>query len=175
MLVLLLRHGHAGTKRHWRGDESMRPLDPSGLADADELPHVLAPYEPARILSSPFLRCMQSVTPLAESLGVRIEHSASLVPDAGMAATQLACTVTVDGPGSVVLCTHGEVIRDIQALLEREGDAPEFFGPEPCREKGSVWVLDRTEGRFTKACYLPPPTASEDRAHRSWCVDGRRT
>jgi len=169
MLVLLVRHGHAGTKRQWRGDDSARPLDKQGLAEAAALVHSLAPFEPARIISSPFLRCVQTVTPLSESLGIRIECSQSLVPEAGAAATLLAREVSVDGPGAVVLCTHGEVIHDMQTRLAPDGDAggaggADFgdFGPASLREKGSVWVLERTEGRFTAARHLlPPPSPVE--------------
>jgi 8-oxo-dGTP diphosphatase len=160
MLVLLVRHGHAGTKRQWRGEDSARPLDEQGLTEASALVHSLAPFVPARIISSPFLRCVQTVTPLSESLGIRIECSQSLVPEAGAAATLLAREVSVDGdgPGAVVLCTHGEVIHDMQTRLAHDEDA-DFadFGPSSLREKGSVWVLERTEGRFTAARHLPPP------------------
>jgi broad specificity phosphatase PhoE len=157
MLVLLVRHGHAGTKRQWRGDDGFRPLDAQGDAQAMALCRVLVPFQPTRIASSPYLRCIQSIAPLAKTLGVDIERLQSLVPDAGPAATALARTIVVDGPGSVVLCTHGEVIRDIQAALTNEGDAPPGFGPASLREKGSVWVLDRRDGRFVRADYLPPP------------------
>jgi phosphohistidine phosphatase SixA len=157
MLVLLVRHGHAGTKRQWRGDDGFRPLDAEGYAQAMALCRVLVPFQPARIVSSPYLRCIQSIAPLAETLGESIERTQSLVPDAGTAATVLARTIVVDGPGSVVLCTHGEVIGDMQALMATEGDAPPGFGPESLREKGSVWVLDRQDGKFVRADYFPPP------------------
>jgi 8-oxo-dGTP diphosphatase len=155
MLVLLLRHGHAGAKRQWHGDDGFRPLDAQGLAQAAALVDLLAPFTPARILSSPFLRCVQTVTPLGDAHGITIERSPSLVPEAGADATLLARGVSIDGPGAIVLCTHGEVIHDMQARLAHDG--PPDFGPASLREKGSVWVLDRTDGRFAEAAYLPPP------------------
>ena len=155
MLVLLVRHGHAGTKRQWHGDDGFRLLDAQGLAQAAALVAVLAPFMPARILSSPFLRCVQTVTPLGDAHGIAIERSPSLVPEAGMAATLLAREVSIDGPGAVVLCTHGEVIHYMQAQLGQHG--PPGFGPASLREKGSVWVLDRADGRFTGAAYVSPP------------------
>ena len=160
MLVVLLRHGHAGMKRHWRGDDSTRPLNAQGLAEAVSLTDLIAPFAPARILSSPFLRCMQSVAPLAHAFDMHIEQSQSLVPEAGIAATALALGVTTHGPGAVVLCTHGEVIRDMQASLARE-DLPAFNSEAP-REKASVWVLDRIDGHFVSARYLPPPQREAD-------------
>jgi broad specificity phosphatase PhoE len=155
MLVLLVRHGHAGAKRQWHGDDGFRPLDALGLAQAAALVDALSPFMPARILSSPFLRCVQTVTPLAEALDIPIERSPSLLPEAGVAAVQLARGTSIDGPEPVVLCTHGEVIHDMQAHLEDKG--LRGFGPTSLREKGSVWVLERTDGRFTGARYLPPP------------------
>jgi 8-oxo-dGTP diphosphatase len=156
MLVLLVRHGHAGTKRHWRGDDSFRPLDAQGFAEAEGLAASLASFDPVRVLSSPYLRCVQTVTPLAESLGLRIERAQSLVPDAGAAATLLAREVSSEGNGAVVLCTHGEVIHEMQARLVADGISS--FGPTSLREKGSVWVLDRHAGRFVGARHIPPPT-----------------
>jgi phosphohistidine phosphatase SixA len=154
MLVLLVRHGHAGTKRHWRGDDSLRPLDAQGLQEAQELVLLLAPFEPERLVSSPYLRCVQTVTPLSESLDLGIERSQSLVPEADAAATLLARSVAGSESGAVVLCTHGETIHEMQARLADDG-VP--FGPTSLREKGSVWVLERQDGRFVGAQYLPPP------------------
>ena len=154
MLVLLVRHGHAGAKRQWHGDDGFRPLDAPGLAQGAALAHFLARFAPARILSSPFLRCVQTVTPLSDALGIPIERTSNLVPQAGEAAIVLARNVSIDGPGAVVLCTHGEVIHEMQAQLTHDG-IPDF-GPASPREKGSVWVLERTDGRFSGARYVPP-------------------
>jgi 8-oxo-dGTP diphosphatase len=162
MLVLLVRHGHAGTKRHWEGDDSFRPLNGQGLAESVALVHLMAPLTPARIVSSPFLRCMQSVAPLADAMGIQVERSQSLVPEAGAAATSLALDVTTHTSGAVVLCTHGEVIRDMQTVLGRGGLGA--FGPDAPREKGSIWVLDRIDGQFVSASYLPPPQIQAEQA-----------
>jgi 8-oxo-dGTP diphosphatase len=155
MLVLLIRHGHAGTKRQWEGDDSFRPLNEQGLAEAAALAELIAPFSPSRIVSSPFLRCVQSVAPLAHAVEIPVERSQSLVPEAGDAATSLALGVTSYAPGAVVLCTHGEVIRDVQANLGKGCLAS--FGPAGSREKASVWVLERIDGQFVSSTYLPPP------------------
>jgi phosphohistidine phosphatase SixA len=155
MLVLLVRHGHAGTKRRSFKNDSLRPLNEQGLAEAQALVPLLAPFEPLRIISSPFLRCLQSVTPLAHAVGVTVRESPSLVPDAGAAATILALNVAFDGPGTIVLCTHGEVIHDMQSRLGPDG--PSNFNADAPREKASVWLLERRERRFISATYLSPP------------------
>jgi broad specificity phosphatase PhoE len=157
MLVLLVRHGHAGTKRHWRGADSLRPLNGEGWAEAEALGVLLAAYAPSRIVSSPFLRCLESVTPLGHAIGIDVESSSSLVPDAGSAAASFLLGLGGGEPGTVVVCTHGEVIHDLQSSLGNT-DLPSF-GPEAPREKASVWLLDLQDGRFVSATYLPPPSA----------------
>jgi phosphohistidine phosphatase SixA len=159
MLVLLVRHGHAGTKRHWRGADSLRPLNGVGRAEAEALGVLLAAYAPARIVSSPFLRCLESVAPLGHAVGVDVESSSLLVPDAGSAATSFVLDMADDGPGAVVVCTHGEVIHDLQSSLG--GTGLPAFGPESPREKASVWVLDHRDGQFVSATYLPPPSTEQ--------------
>jgi phosphohistidine phosphatase SixA len=157
MLVLLVRHGHAGTKRGWRGHDDRRPLNEQGRAEAGALASLLIPYRPARIVSSPFLRCVQSVTPLGDAVGIGIETSLSLVPDAGEAAAlQVLEVAAAADAGAMVVCTHGEVVHDLQTHFGADGLAS--FGPESPREKASVWVLERRDGRFIGATYLPPPS-----------------
>jgi len=153
MLVLLVRHGHAGTKRHWRGDDRQRPLNEDGVDEAQALAQLLAPYSPTRIVSSPYLRCIQTVSPLGEKLAIPVEESPCLLPEAGASAKALALKIASIGP--VVLCTHGEVIHLMQTTLGKAG--PANFSAEAPREKASVWVLDRSNGRFSSAEYLPPP------------------
>jgi phosphohistidine phosphatase SixA len=155
MLVLLVRHGHADAKRQWVGDDSGRPLNGQGLAEARALVRVLAPFAAVRIVSSPFQRCLQSMTPLADALGTSVQSSPSLLPDAGVAAANLALNVSFNGAGSVVLCTHGEIIHDMQARLGVEGISN--FNVDSPREKASVWVLERIDRRFVSASYIAPP------------------
>jgi 8-oxo-(d)GTP phosphatase len=155
MLVLLVRHGHAGTKRHRRGADSLRPLNAQGRAEAEALGVLLATFAPVRIVSSPFLRCLESVAPLGHALSIDVESSSALVPDAGSAATSFVLDLGAQEPGAVVVCTHGEVIHDLQSSLGGT-DLPSF-GPESPREKASVWVLDDHDGHFVSATYLPPP------------------
>jgi 8-oxo-(d)GTP phosphatase len=161
MLVLLVRHGHAGTKRRSLRKDRLRPLNEQGLAEAEALVALLAPYKPVRIISSPYLRCLQSVTPLAHTVGITVRESPSLVPDAGAAAAIMALNVAFNGSGTVVLCTHGEVIHDMQSRLGSDG--PANFNAEAPREKASVWLLERKERRFVSATYLAPPVVQPGR------------
>jgi 8-oxo-(d)GTP phosphatase len=154
VLLLLVRHGQAGSKRHWRGDDRMRPLTQQGFAEAEGLERLLAPFAPTRIVSSPYLRCIQSVSRLAETLGLHVEHTKRLIPAAGKSAESYLRRVSTKETGAIVLCTHGEVIHALQQELSKRH--PELFGDDPPREKGSLWVLNRVNGEFVKSEYIAP-------------------
>ena len=58
-------------------------------------------------------------------------------------------------PDGSVLCSHGDVIPDTMAALERRGCT--FVG-EPNWRKASVWVLTRNDaGQVIEATAWPPP------------------
>lgn len=73
MSVLLIRHASAGDRDEWTGDDRLRPLDERGLRQAEQLVSRLAAYDVERVLSSPALRCVQTVQPLARARGLEIE------------------------------------------------------------------------------------------------------
>jgi 8-oxo-(d)GTP phosphatase len=77
--LILLRHVSAGRKDDWTGDELLRPLDARGAIDAMALAGLLACFAPrARVISSPALRCTESVRPYAERFGGSVEAEASM-------------------------------------------------------------------------------------------------
>jgi 8-oxo-dGTP diphosphatase len=65
MTLLLVRHASAGDRQLWEGDDRLRPLDPRGVTQAHDLVALLDRFEIEAIYTSPFLRCVQTVEPLA--------------------------------------------------------------------------------------------------------------
>lgn len=139
MEVLLVRHAAAGKRRKWDGDDRLRPLDERGREQAEKLAVVLDDYGVKRICASPYVRCRETVEPLAHRLGIAVEDRVELAEGAGKGSA-LALAEEI-GPASAVLCTHGDVVVD---LLGEES------------EKGSTWVLEITDGRIIRREYLPP-------------------
>jgi phosphohistidine phosphatase SixA len=141
MPLLLFRHATAGHRRPGDDDDHLRPLDERGRRQADALPGQYAGFDVERVLTSPYVRCRQSVEPLAESLALPVEERAELAEGAGEAETH-GLIAHVAG-ATAVLCTHGDVL---EALL----------GEEP--EKGSTWVVDPDgHDNLRRREYLPPP------------------
>jgi phosphohistidine phosphatase SixA len=145
--IYLVRHAHAGSRRKWEGPDAERPLSRRGRDRAEEIGVTLGGVGVARILSSPYLRCVQTVEPLAATLDLPLEHTTALAEGAALAESvglveDLAATGTV-----AALCSHGDVIPDILAGLARRGADVER-GTCP---KGSIWVLHTHEGVVTAA------------------------
>ncbi|HSS10678.1 MAG TPA: phosphoglycerate mutase family protein [Acidimicrobiales bacterium] len=149
--VLLIRHGHAGTRKDWAGDDRLRPLTPKGYRQAISLVRRLEAWAPERILSSPYVRCVQTVQPFADDLGRKVEEVDDLAEGAGPAGLALVRRF-VDR--SVALCTHGDVILEVLVALADEDRLD--LGPAPRQAKGSTWVLRSEQGKFVAATYVPP-------------------
>ena len=149
-LLIVVRHGDAGDKDSWEGPDLLRPLSPVGRRQAEGLMIRLEDYPVERILSSPTVRCRQTVQPLARDRLLQIEPVAALGVDAGP--TQLRPVLWDRRLDNAVLCTHGETIGQLFTLLTVDG----LEVREPlCWPKGSSWLLWRT-GRHVQARYLPP-------------------
>lgn len=148
----LVRHADAGDKRAWTGRDGDRPLSSAGMREAHGLVELLATYPIGGIVSSPAVRCVQSVQPLAERRLLEVRVDGALGVDADL---DLAMTLLLGPSGDdVVLCTHGELIKPLLARL-RDLGAP--IGERPRAPKGSVWLLESANGSVARAAYLPPP------------------
>ena len=116
MSVLLLRHARAGERAAWTGDDRLRQLDERGLRQALAL-RELAQRAIGRIVSSPYRRCVETVEPLAEALGIPIELDDRLAEGAS---TQLALALLGELDGGLA-CTHGDVIEAVLGYGLRKG------------------------------------------------------
>jgi 8-oxo-(d)GTP phosphatase len=77
--LILVRHASAGQKSDWAGGDLLRPLDAEGAMDAVLLASLLSCFAPsARVISSPALRCTQTVAPYAVGFGGSVETEAAL-------------------------------------------------------------------------------------------------
>jgi broad specificity phosphatase PhoE len=152
-MIYLLRHAHAGNKRTWNGPDDRRPLSATGRHEAAGLVELLRDRPIATILSSPALRCEQTVRPLAERRGLPVGLEGRL--DVGADLDDAASLIRPE-LGDVLLCSHGELIGDLIGLL-RERGAP--IDRDASWPKGSTWLLRLSGDRVAEATYLPPPAA----------------
>ena len=135
--MLLVRHAEAGDRDRWEGPDEARPLTDRGHRQAEALAATLAGFGVSRVLSSPYVRCVQTVEPLAGALGVTVEPSDELAEGSGRVALRRVRSL-LEGPATV-LCTHGDVVEEVLDGLGVPRSAE--------TEKGATWVLGPGEAR----------------------------
>jgi 8-oxo-dGTP diphosphatase len=125
---VLLRHASAGHRLDWEHDDHLRPLDARGRLQSADLVELLRPFGVRRILSSPYVRCVQTVEPLAAALGLGVERDERLKEGEGAAAAEL---LREDG---VVCCTHGDIVEALLGRGLKKGAAVVLEDGEVVRE-----------------------------------------
>jgi len=125
---VLLRHASAGHRLDWEHDDHLRPLDARGRRQSADLVDLLRPFGVRRILSSSYVRCVQTVEPLAAALGLEAELDERLKEGQGAAATEL---LREDG---VVCCTHGDIVEALLGRGLKKGAAVVLEDGEVVRE-----------------------------------------
>jgi 8-oxo-(d)GTP phosphatase len=152
--VLVVRHGSAGSKSRFSGDDKMRPLDKKGRAQAEALVGQLSAFGPTDVYAADRVRCHQTVEPLAEELGVVIGDEPTLTEEAYAANAKRGrrrVLQIADLPGTPVICTQGKVIPDLIAWwCERDG----ICADKSRNRKGSTWVLSLADGHLIAADHI---------------------
>ncbi len=139
---VLVRHADAGLRSQWCGSDEWRGLTDAGHGQARAVVRMIEELPVLRILSSPSLRCRQSVVPLALARALDVEPCWQL--GAGVAAEDLIGLLADPTTASAVVCTHRETL---QLLFEHLAGAYQVVAEadEPM-EKGAVWILRGTVG-----------------------------
>jgi 8-oxo-(d)GTP phosphatase len=160
--ILLVRHGKAGSRSQWDGDDDERPLSSSGREQAAHLAALLPLFGPDRLVSAPPLRCRDTVAPLAAELGLPVGDEPLLGEDgywerprAGLARLrQLAVAA-----GVTAVASQGGVIPDVMRVLVQSSPYRLPVDPSavPSR-KASTWVLGFAGSVLRSADYYSHPT-----------------
>ena len=151
MPLYVVRHAKAGSRSTWTEDDRTRPLVEDGWAQARALAERIAPLQPTALLSSPYLRCIQTLEPLGELCGLTVTIEPRIEEDSPL---EKSLAALEDAPEGAVLCSHGDVIPDaINGLLRRGMD---IDGPHALK-KAATFVLHRENGVFVRAEYWAPP------------------
>jgi 8-oxo-dGTP diphosphatase len=150
--LYIVRHAKAGSRSTWTEDDAVRPLTVAGVAQAEAIAESLASLAVGPCLSSPYLRCLQTLAPLADRLGL------SVLPDdrlAEGAPFEPALALLEDVSDGAVLCSHGDLIPDLLDALVRRGMSAD--GLPTGVKKAAIVVVHRESGRFVRAEHRPAP------------------
>jgi len=140
--TLLVRHGNAGERKKWSGNDAVRPIDALGQKQAEDLSEVLAAFVPNRLIAATPLRCKQTLEPLAARLGLPIVTDSAFAEPAET--EELTARVKIatgrlaelrDGDRAAI-CSQGKLIPPLLAELRGEDDPGPYRTP-----KGGGWLL----------------------------------
>ena len=154
MKLYVVRHAHAGSRSAWRGDDRLRPLSKKGWRQAESIADELDDGGITALLSSPYIRCIETLRPLADrlSLGVDSDDRLGEGHDGAGALSRIE-QLRKDGEAGVAICSHGDVIPDLLTDLKVGGTT--FHDPLTW-PKGSTWVVSHDGKRWADARYVGP-------------------
>jgi phosphohistidine phosphatase SixA len=147
-LCYLIRHAHAG--KRGTVDDDLRPLSERGVAQAEAIATSLSGSGITRIVSSPFVRCVETVTPVAAALGIEIGIDERLAEGAG---PDLVVELIEQAAAPIAICSHGDVLGAALSQLHVSGVELD----DDRLAKGSMWVVGTEGGIPTDGRYVPAP------------------
>jgi hypothetical protein len=102
MSLFLVRHAKAGKRKEWDGDDVLRPLDKIGRLQAEALALRLSGKSPTDLFSSRYVRCIETLEPLAEHLGhsVTVDDHLTEGADRGALVLELCKCAAVEAVGA---------------------------------------------------------------------------
>ena len=156
--LLVVRHAKAGSRKRFRGDDQLRPLEEEGRYQAAALVALLRAFGADRVHAADRTRCIQTVQPLAEVLGTTVITEPALSDDAFAAAPLAArCRLgeIASAGGTPVLCSQGDVIPQLMSWL---ADRDDVRLPPSRNRKASTWVVSWHDGRVVAIDHLDAPS-----------------
>jgi 8-oxo-dGTP diphosphatase len=114
--IIAFRHGKAVSPASWSGTDATRPLSKRGVQQAATNVATLEAWRPRKIITSPAVRCVATVAPLAAATGIVPRQEPNLSQDAyedGSANVREVVGKRVRARKTAVLCSHGPVLPEI--------------------------------------------------------------
>jgi 8-oxo-dGTP diphosphatase len=104
--LVVLRHGRAKPRDSWDGDDLDRPLTRAGTNQAARIVALLGAYGVNQVITSPAVRCSQTVEPYAHDIGTFLEIDDRLAEETSYSHVNRSITAILERKKPVVLCTH---------------------------------------------------------------------
>lgn len=146
--LVVLRHGQAHPRKQWSEDDRLRPLAPAGRDEALALAPLLTAYGVASVVTSPSVRCVETVLPYAGAAGLPLREAPVLTEeDATPDGVRRLVASLLDARSPVVLCTHRPVLPHVLAALDL---------PAPHLAPASALVVHHSRGTVVASEVVSP-------------------
>lgn len=147
--MFLVRHANAGVRSRWKGPDKKRPLTEKGREQANSVAAGLTHHPVTAVLSSPAVRSIQTVEPLAARLELEVVTYKVLSVDTDLDAVRNFLS-ELEGTG-IVISGHREWIGTLIEDLDLRGVPLHGSRKWP---KGSTWIIDYEDGKPIEGRYL---------------------
>jgi 8-oxo-dGTP diphosphatase len=152
--LIILRHTKALERGDWDGDDSLRTLNESGLAQAQSLIEHLSPFAIDEIYTSDFTRCVQTVSLLGESRGLVVSKVPSLNEATFESDPERSISFAnalKQDERNILICSHNPVIPTmLRGILNTKLKNKDLIKLEP----GDAWLVHRVKGEIVALDYL---------------------
>ena len=119
-VLAVARHGQARKRSSWKSGEATRPLTGQGRRQAEALIPLLSAFGVTAVETSPWERCLHTVTPYAATSGVPTVEDEALT-EAAYRADHRAAIASIAAhlaePKDAVVVTHRPVLPAVMATL----------------------------------------------------------
>ncbi len=118
--LIVVRHAKAKPRSSWTKAEGERPLAATGIRQAQAVGRLLQAWQPPRVVTSPWRRCVSTVAPYLRASGAKVklvdaltEHRHERTPKK----TAAVIEALLDKQRSVAVCTHRPALPTVLAQL----------------------------------------------------------
>jgi 8-oxo-dGTP diphosphatase len=152
--LIILRHTKALERGDWDEVDSERTLNETGFDQAQLLIKHLEPFAIEEVYTSDYVRCVQTVTPLAHSRGLSITQVPSLneqtFEEDPLRSISFANALKQDEK-NILICSHNPVIPTmLRGILNTKLKNKDLIKLEP----GDAWIVHRVHGEIVGLDYL---------------------
>lgn len=120
--LIVVRHAKAKPRSSWTKAEGERPLAATGIRQAQAVGRLLTAWNPQRVVTSPWLRCVATIAPYAKNSGAKVkmvdaltEHRHGRNPKK----TAAAVTALLEKQRGVAICTHRPALPTVLDQLAK--------------------------------------------------------
>ncbi|QCU77432.1 NUDIX hydrolase [Citricoccus sp. SGAir0253] len=137
---IVLRHAKARPRSSWSRAEGERPLAATGQRQALAVRRLLGAWDPRRVVTSPWRRCVETVTPFVKDTGRGLRENGAFTEKAVRnrpKRSRKEAAALLAKVRSTVLCTHRPVLPEVLTALAdrvREGDRDAVLAALPRKD-----------------------------------------
>ena len=157
-VMVLLRHAKAIKRNDWNGDDSDRPLDNVGQVIAKKIPQHLQMFNIHEIHSSDAYRCMSTIEPMSETLGIpkviTDQLSEYMFEKDDLIGVNYAKQLAKFGE-NYLICSHNPILP---MMVDHLVKFPEAYDLDKDLGPTDAWVLHHRGGKVFSVNFLKSPT-----------------